>query len=248
VNQELDFRLKRQRIVMPSVRHASVSPDGIGYLQITQFSDPTAKEFAETLARLEKQGMRALVLDLRNNPGGLLTSAIDVCDEFFQPNELIAYTQGRTPASREDFKAAGRHPARTYPIAVLVNAGTASAAEIVTGALQDTRRAVVVGERTYGKGSVQSVIELESGEGMRLTTARYYTPSGRVIHGHGVEPQAVVEISDDDESKLRLQQSRIDLPSVAEFTERFGFAPIGDVQLQTAEELLAGVLAVRAGK
>lgn len=247
-SRELDFKLKRQMIVMPSVRNASLRSDGIGYLQITQFSEPTGEEFASTLARLEKSGLRALVIDLRNNPGGLLTAAIDVCNEFFDRNELVVYTQGRTPDSRENFKADGKHPPRVYPIAVLVNGDTASAAEIVSGALQDTRRAVIVGERTFGKGSVQSVIEMDNGEGMRLTTARYYTPSGRVIHEHGVEPQAEVEISEDDASKLRLQQSRSELHLTEDFPERFGFAPIEDVQLEAAEEVLTGLLAVRDPK
>ena len=247
-SKELEFKLRRQRILMPSVRNASLRSDGIGYLQITQFSEPTGSEFAATLARMEKQGMHALVIDLRNNPGGLLTSAIEVCNEFFDSNELVVYTQGRTPDSRESFKADGKHPPRTYPIALLVNGGTASAAEIVAGAMKDTGRAVVVGERTFGKGSVQSVIEMDNGEGMKLTTARYYTPSGRVIHEHGINPQAEVEISEDDESKLRLQQSREELNDAAEFSERFGFAPIEDIQLGVAEEVLNGLLAVRSTK
>jgi len=247
-NRELDFKLRRQLILMPSVRNASLRSDGIGYLQITQFSEPTGSEFAETLSRMEKQGLRALVIDLRNNPGGLLTSAIEVCNEFFDHNELVVYTQGRTPESREKFNAEGKHPARTYPIALLVNGGTASAAEIVAGAMQDTKRAVIVGERTFGKGSVQSVIEMDNGEGMKLTTARYFTPSGRVIHEHGVEPQAVVEISADDESKLSLQQSRIEIEDTADFPQRFGFTPIEDVQLKAAEEVLTGLLAVRGAK
>jgi len=247
-SRELDFRLKRQRIQMPSVRNISLRSDGIGYLQITQFSEPTGSEFASALARLEHQGLRALVIDLRNNPGGLLNAAIDVCNEFFDRNELVVYTQGRTKDSRENFKADGKHPRRTYPIAVLVNGGTASAAEIVAGALQDTHRAVIVGERSFGKGSVQSVIEMNDGEGMRLTTARYYTPSGRVIHEHGVQPQAEVEISEDDESKLRLQQSRDELNETEDFSERFGFPPIDDVQLKAAEEVLTGLLVVRSPK
>ncbi len=247
-NRELDFKLKRQLIQLPSVRNASMRSDGIGYLQITQFSEPTGSEFADTLTRMEKQDMRALVIDLRNNPGGLLTSAIDVCNEFFERNELVVYTQGRKPDSRESFKADGKHPPRAYPIAVLVNGGTASAAEIVSGAMQDTKRAVIVGERTFGKGSVQSVLEMDNGEGMKLTTARYYTPHGRVIHEHGVEPQVELEISDDDESKLRLQQSRLELNEKADFSERFGFAPIEDVQLRAAEEVLVGLLAVRGVK
>lgn len=244
-DRELDFKLKRERILLDSVRNGSLRSDGIGYLQITQFSEHTGEEFADTIDQMEKQGMKALVIDLRNNPGGLLDAAIEVCSEFFDHNELVVYTQGRTPDSRQNFTADGKHPRRTYPIAILINGGTASAAEIVSGAMKDTKRAVIVGERSFGKGSVQSVIELGNGEGMRLTTARYYTPSGISIHERGVAPQVEVEISEDDEAKLRLQQSRVDLNAPAEFADRFGFQPVEDVQLQAAEEVLTGVLAAR---
>jgi len=241
----LDFTLQRERIRLKSVRLASVGSDGIGYVQITQFSERTGREFAEALAALEQQGLQALVLDLRSNPGGLLDAAVEVCESFFARGELIVYTQGRTPASREEFTARGRHPARAYPIAVLVNGGTASAAEIVAGALKDTKRAVVVGERTFGKGSVQSVFELRDGEGLRLTTARYYTPAGLTIHERGISPQVELEVSPDDEARVRLQQSRAGDYPPAEFAERFGFAPIEDVQRQAAEEILRGLLALR---
>lgn len=245
LERELEFRLKRQRILMNSVRNVGLRPDGLGYLQITQFSEKTGQEFAAALAQLEKQGLRGLILDLRNNPGGLLDAAVAVCEQFFQPGELIAYTQGRTPESRENFLAEVGHPPRTYPVAILINGGTASAAEIVSGAMRDTQRAVIVGERSFGKGSVQSVIELQNGEGLRLTTARYYTPSGITLHEKGVTPHVEIELSDDDESKLRLQQSRADLAAPAEFADRFGFAPVEDVQLQAAAEVLTGVLAAR---
>ena len=245
LDRELEFRLKRQRILMNSVRNVGLRPDGLGYLQITQFSEKTGQEFAAALAQLEKQGLRGLILDLRNNPGGLLDAAIAVCEQFFEPGELIAYTQGRTPESRENFRAEATHPLRRYPVAILINGGTASAAEIVSGAMRDTQRAVIVGERSFGKGSVQSVIELQNGEGLRLTTARYYTPSGITLHEKGVTPHVEIELSDDDESKLRLQQSRADLAAPAEFADRFGFTPVEDVQLQAAAEVLTGVLAAR---
>ena len=247
-NRTIDFKIKRERIHLDSVRNPSVGANGIGYLQITQFSERTGEEFTQALTGLEKQGLRALVIDLRNNPGGLLDAAIDVCDQFFDKGELIAYTQGRTPESREDFKAEGSHSKRTYPVAILVNGGTASAAEIVSGAMKDTRRAVIVGEKTFGKGSVQSVIELQNGEGLRLTTARYYTPSGITIHQKGIAPQVELEIPAEDEARLRLQQSRTDLVAPAEFSDRFGFQPIEDVQLTAAEEVLAGVLAEKEAK
>ncbi len=244
-DRTMDFTLKRERIRLNSVRNAALGPGGVGYLQITQFSERTGREFATALAQLERQGLRALVVDLRNNPGGLLDAAVDVCDAFFNPGELIVYTQGRAAKSREEFTALGKHPPRNYPIAVLVNGGTASAAEIVAGALKDTRRAVVVGERTFGKGSVQSVFELRDGEGLRLTTARYYTPGGLTIHEKGISPQVELEVPPDDEVRVRLQQSRADILQPAEFAERFGFEPIEDVQRQAAGELLAGVLAMR---
>ncbi|HVU18732.1 MAG TPA: S41 family peptidase [Candidatus Didemnitutus sp.] len=245
-NKELDFKLKRQKILLHSVRNTAIRSDGIGYLQITQFSEHTGEEFAQALEQLEKQGMKALIIDLRNNPGGLLDAAIDVCGEFFDRGELVVYTQGRTADSRQDYRADGKHPHRSYPIAVIVNGGTASAAEIVTGAMKDTKRAVIVGERSFGKGSVQSVIDLQNGEGMHLTTARYFTPSGVTIHEHGVAPQVEVEMSADDESKLRLQESRTDVADPAEFADHFGFKPIEDLQLDAASEVLSGLLALRA--
>ena len=249
VAHPLDFVLKRERIRLDSVRNATRYPGGIGYLEITQFSERTGEEFTKALTGLEQQGIKALVIDLRNNPGGLLDAAIDVCNQFFDRDEIIVYTQGRTPETRENFRADGTHAPRNYPVAILVNGGTASAAEIVSGAMKDTKRAVIVGEKTFGKGSVQSILELQNGEGLRLTTARYYTPSGITIHEKGIQPHVEVEISADDESKLRLQESRPDLTAPAEFNDRFGFQRIDDPQLDAAREVLTGVLAVRgAGK
>ncbi|HVZ63045.1 MAG TPA: S41 family peptidase [Lacunisphaera sp.] len=246
--QTIDFRLKRERIKLDSVRNVSLGSDGIGYLQLTQFSERTGEEFKEALAGLEKRGMRALVIDLRGNPGGLLDAAVDVCNQFFDKGELIVYTQGRTRDSREEYTADGEHPPRHYPIALLVDGNTASAAEVVSGAMKDTKRAVIVGEKTFGKGSVQTVLDLRNGEGMRLTTARYYTPSGVTIHEKGIQPQVEIEISADDEAKVRLQQARMDLANPADFAGRFGFQPIEDVQLEAAREVLRGVLAERERK
>jgi carboxyl-terminal processing protease len=247
-DREVSYTLKRERIRLRSVRNTEITGDGIGYLQITQFSERTGDEFEAALKELEKRGMRALVLDLRNNPGGLVDAAVNVCDEFFDKGELIAYTQGRTPESREEFRSEGRHTRRTYPIAVLVNGGTASAAEIVSGALKDTQRAVIVGEKTFGKGSVQSIMELQNGEGLRLTTARYYTPSGITIHEKGILPQVELEMSADDEARLRVQQSRTDVAAPSEFADRFGFTPVEDTQRNAATEVLRGVLATRGAR
>ena len=247
VGREIDFLLQRQHILLNSVRNTGLRTDGLGYLQITQFSEHTGEEFAAALKTLEARGLRALIIDLRNNPGGLLDAAIDVCGEFFDQNELIVFTQGRTPESRQEYKADGKHPPRHFPIALLVNGGTASAAEIVSGAMRDTHRAVIVGEKTFGKGSVQSVIGLQNGEGMRLTTARYYTPSGVTIHEKGITPHVELEMTADDESKISLQQTRADLTNPAEFAERFGFTPVEDTQRHAAEEVLVGLLALPPG-
>lgn len=243
-NRNFDYTVHRERIQLSSVRLTSVLPGNVGYLQITQFSDRTGDEFQKALAGLEQDGITSLIIDLRNNPGGLLEAAIAVCDEFFEPGELIAYTQGRTPETRENHFARGNHPKRTYPIAILVNGGTASAAEIVAGAMRDTKRAVIVGEKTFGKGSVQSVIELDNGEGLRLTTARYYTPSGVTIHEKGISPQAEIEIATDDEARLRVQQTRADDGDTEDPKDK----PLADVQLSAAEEILAGVLAAEGAR
>jgi carboxyl-terminal processing protease len=239
--------LKREHVVPETVVYEREGD--VAVIRMYGFNAETSGSLEHEIERAEQEigdDLVGYILDLRNNPGGLLDAAIDVCNEFFEDGELIVYTQGRTPETREDFNADNGHHRRTYPIAILVNGGTASAAEIVSGAMKDTKRAVIVGEKTFGKGSVQSIIELENGEGLRLTTARYYTPSGITIHEKGIQPQVELEISADDESKLRLQQSRPDLTEPVEFNERFGFQRIEDLQLNAAEEVLQGVLAARA--
>jgi len=166
---------------------------------------------------------------------------VDVAEPFFRKGELIVYTQGRRPKDREDFRAETEGEPLTLPVAVLINAGSASAAEIVAGALKDTGRAVIVGERSFGKGSVQSIFKLKNGEGLRLTTARYYTPSGVTIHEKGIEPQIEVVMTPEEDDELRLQRNRSDLSDPKEFAARFGFTPIEDRQLQAAIEVLKGV-------
>ena len=178
VREALTLTLTRERIRIESVRGTRVLADGVGYVQLTEFSEHTGRQLRLALARLGEQGIRALVLDLRNNPGGLLEAAVEVAQPFFREGELIVETRGRRPQDNERFRAAAGGAPWSLPIAVLVNAGSASAAEIVAGALKDAGRAVVVGERTFGKGSVQSIFKLREGEGLRLTTARYFTPAG----------------------------------------------------------------------
>lgn len=239
--QTLNLELVREIIKIESVRGVRVLEDGIGYIQLTEFSDHTAEQFRRALENLLRQGVHSLIVDLRNNPGGLLDAAVDVVEPFFRKKELIVYTKGRKPTDREEFRAQTDGPTVSLPLAVLINAGSASAAEIVTGALKDTHRAIVVGERSFGKGSVQSVFKLEHGEGLRLTTARYYTPSGATIHERGIAPHVEVVMTPEEDNKLARQRARADITDAAAFKERFGFEPIVDRQLDTAIAMLKGV-------
>jgi carboxyl-terminal processing protease len=239
--ETLNFDLVREVIKIESVRGVRVLEDGIGYVQLTEFSDHTAAQFRRALDNLLRQGVHSLVVDLRNNPGGLLDAAVDVVEPFFRKKELIVYTRGRKPGDREEFRAKTDGPTVSLPVAVLINAGSASAAEIVTGALKDTGRAIVVGERSFGKGSVQSVFKLENGEGLRLTTARYYTPGGATIHERGITPHVEVVMTPEEDTKLARQRARPDITDAAAFKERFGFEPIVDRQLETALAMLQGV-------
>ncbi|MEN9633851.1 MAG: hypothetical protein RL077_2255 [Verrucomicrobiota bacterium] len=237
----LNLTLVREIIKVKSVRGARVLAAGMGYLQLIDFSEHTAEQFRSALGDLLREGATSLILDLRNNPGGLLDAAVEVAEPFFKKGELIVYTKGRKPSDREDFKAEADGPPLALPLVILINAGSASAAEIVTGALKDTSRAVVVGERSFGKGSVQSVFKLEHGEGLRLTTARYYTPSGAIIHEQGIAPHVEVVMTNEEDSQLARQRSRADITDPLLFKERFGFGPIADRQLEAAVAVLRGL-------
>ena len=240
----LTFKLQREVIKVPSVRGARVLDTGagprIGYVRVTQFSEPTGKEFARAVADLEKQGMDALVLDLRFNPGGLLTAAVDVAGEFMPSGSLVAYTEGRSAAAERRYLAPGKgHKARSYPLAVLVNGASASGAEIVAGALKDTGRALLVGEKTFGKGSVQSVISLPDGSAVRLTTAHYFTPGKQPIHEKGVIPHIRATMSSDDEARLLALRRQDELP---EGSKKEEILEVDDVPMQRAVDALRGVL------
>src|SRR5438045_6201344 len=178
-------------------------PFKIGYIRLIQFNEPTAEELSKALDELQKQGMEALILDLRNNPGGLLNSAVDVCAQFLPPNTKVVSTQGRVPSQQHDYSTSAAPKSRpTFPMVLLVNEGSASGAAIVAGALKDLHRAVVVGETTFGKGSVQNVMQLPDGSAVRLTTAKYYTPSKQVIQGKGGTPNIRVTMTAEQERSL----------------------------------------------
>ncbi len=188
-----ELTLVREIIEVKSVKSKDLG-DGIAYIRVSSFQERTGKDLLKAIEQLGQNGMSAMVLDLRNNPGGLLNQAVHVTDLFLDKGQLIVYTEGRI--KNQDLRFSAEHGAQIpkVPIVVLVNGGSASASEIVAGALQDWKRAVVLGTKTFGKGSVQTVIPLSDGSGLRLTTAKYFTPKGRSIHGTGLLPDIVVEV------------------------------------------------------
>ncbi len=240
-HQTMNLTLVREVIKIESVRDVRIIGDGVGYVQLTEFSEHTGEQFGNALDKLLHDGATSLIIDLRNNPGGLLDAAVDVAEPFFKKGELIVYTEGRKASDHEEYRADLDGDPLTLPTVVLINAGSASAAEIVTGALKDTGRAVVVGERSFGKGSVQSVFKLNNGEGLRLTTAKYYTPAGVSIHEKGITPNVEVVMTPEEDNKLARQRSRPDITDPADFKARFGFEPIVDRQLDTALAVLKAI-------
>ncbi len=190
----LKITITRDTIKVKSVRARDLG-DGFGYLRVSQFQSRTGENLTEAIEKLKKDNdgkLNGLVLDLRNNPGGVLNAAVEVSDAFLETG-LIVYTQGRIADSEMKFNATPRRVLDGAPLVVLVNGGSASASEIVAGALQDHKRAVIIGTRTFGKGSVQTILPLNEKTALKLTTARYYTPSGRSIQAEGVTPDIILE-------------------------------------------------------
>lgn len=186
-----EFTIFRDIIPLQSVHSLSLEP-GLAYIRITNFQSQTTEELKEALeTQNEETAIKGLILDLRNNPGGLLDQAISVSDIFLEEG-LVVYTKGRIPEQNMTFQAHANNGKNTYPLIILVNEGSASASEIVAGAIQDHKRGVIVGTTTFGKGSVQTILPLPGGSGLRLTTARYYTPNGRSIQATGIIPDVEV--------------------------------------------------------
>jgi carboxyl-terminal processing protease len=214
VDKPLKLVVTRAVIKVTSVKSRVLEP-GFGYLRITNFQSKTADALAKALKELRKENsgsLRGLVLDLRNNPGGVLNAAVSVSDAFLDDG-LIVYTQGRAADSKLEFRATDDDVLDGAPMVVLVNGGSASASEIVAGALQDHQRAIIMGSKTFGKGSVQTILPMKNTTAIKLTTARYFTPSGRSIQAEGIEPDIVL-------GNLRLQAS-----------EESGFEPLKEADL-----------------
>ena len=197
----LDVTMVRDVIRVQSVRSRTLEP-GYGYIRLAQFQERSDRDMQRALEKLaaEKGGIKGLVLDLRNNPGGLLTQAVRVSDMFLESG-LIVYTEGRIDSQKQKYFAQKDGTWTDFPIVVLVNGGSASASEIVAGALQDHKRAVVLGTKTFGKGSVQTILPLDDNSALRLTTARYFTPNGRSIQATGIVPDINVDNAPTQEGK-----------------------------------------------
>ena len=190
----LYFTLKRAIIKIESIKEPFIIKSKIGYIRIADFQKNTARDLDRALKSLLKKRMKALILDLRNNPGGLLKSSVDVSEKFLERGKVVVTTKGRIKQQNVVFISKAFRIYNNFPIVVLINQGSASASEIVAGALRDNKRAVTIGNKSFGKGSVQTVIPMRDGSALRLTTSYYHTPSGAIIHEKGIIPDIEVDI------------------------------------------------------
>ena len=224
--EPFDLTITREDIPIVTVTDEKMLENNIGYFRITEMTAKTIEELDKTLADLSKQGMKSLIIDLRNDPGGLLFTAIDICKRFIGNKKLIVYTQGRR-FPKQEFLADETAMYPDIPIMVLVNRGSASGAEIVAGCLQDHKRAIVIGMQTFGKGSVQSLLPLEGDASLRLTTQKYYTPSGRCIHRDensktwGIMPDIVIDVSRETEIALQKQEFDMEIANAKDRDKKY---------------------------
>jgi carboxyl-terminal processing protease len=246
-NQVQEYKLTRSVINVDMVKDINgkkefpLSENKIGYVRLVQFGEKTSDDLEAALRTLRKQGMQGLVLDLRWNPGGLLEQAVDVCEKFLPRGQLVVTTEGRNAAQNSSRYANGHgDELKGMPMVVLINLGSASASEIVAGCLQDVKRAIIMGEKSFGKGSVQSILPLQDGSALRLTTAKYYTPSHKVIHEEGITPDVPVAMSDDEDRDIALQRAPGGLESLSE-KDRQRAVNARDPQLERAMDLLKAI-------
>ncbi|OGV51752.1 MAG: hypothetical protein A2017_10455 [Lentisphaerae bacterium GWF2_44_16] len=235
--------IERAVIEVSPVKGPKIIDSGIGYIRLTQFSVPLPEKLDEALASLKKKNMRALILDLRGNPGGLMGAAIQVCSRFIEEGKVVVSTAGRKESEKQDFRSLYCDKTLDIPMLVLVDGNSASAAEIVAGCLQDHKRAVLLGEKTFGKASIQSLVPLGDKSAVRLTTGKYFTPDKKLIHGIGIQPDIKVKIPEADEMKLAVQRSN----HPGEIAPNISNA-VRDVQLQRAVEVLKGICVYSAKK
>jgi carboxyl-terminal processing protease len=245
-----DYALARAEVQLDMVKDIDghkefpLGENQIGYVRIAEFGDQTSVELEDALEKLEGQGMKALILDLRGNPGGLLDEAVGVCQKFLPHGQLIVSTEGRETVDKYFAKGDGDE-LKGVPMVILVNLDSASASEIVTGCLQDLHRAYIIGEKTFGKGSVQTIFPLDDGSALKLTVAKYYTPSHRVIHEHGITPDSIVPVTDFEDWALALQHTLGGVESLPT-GEQAKVRKVHDIQLERAQDLLKGILIYNA--
>lgn len=255
----LDFKIVREIIKIKDIKYPQILEDNIAYVRLAEFRENSAKELRKAVNILKEAGADSLILDLRNNPGGLLYSAIDITDFFIPRGEMIVSTRGRHKDQDMETYSQGSNAEKIldWPIVVLINKGSASGSEILAGALKDNKRAVILGEQSFGKGSVQSVLPLPDGSGLRLTTSKYFTPSGVCIHGIGIKPDIIVEriyVEEDEHDKkdkeLEDLFDKVELKSNGESGElteekkienEFRAKLLEDNQVQSAISVLKGI-------
>lgn len=240
------FALTRAVIQMDMVKDINgqkifpVDENQIGYLRITQFGEKTGEELEAALNKLKAQHLKGLIVDLRWNPGGLLDQAVEVCQKFLPSGQLVVSTEGRHTMEKYFAHGTGDE-LKNIPVVLLVNLNSASAAEIVTGCLQDLHRAVILGEKTFGKGSVQTIFPLEGGVALKLTVAKYYTPSHKVIHERGIVPDIYVPLTDTEEAAVLVKRTPGGVDSLPE-KDRATVLGARDAQMDRAEDLLRGLI------
>jgi len=244
----LEFKITREIIKIQDIKEAKVLEDKIGYVRLTVFQETTSKDLAAALDKIKKAGADSLILDLRNNPGGLLDIAVKATENFLPAGKLIVSTKGRDAKQDLVFKSHGGDTAYlNWPMVVLINEGSASGSEILAGALQDNQRAIILGTKSFGKGSVQTVIPLPDGSALRLTTSKYFTPNNRSIQGVGIVPDVVVEEergTDTKEKGISLEEVFEKLeksPAQPEATEKSTQDYKNDVQIKRAIDLIKGI-------
>ncbi|MDD5690649.1 MAG: S41 family peptidase [Candidatus Omnitrophica bacterium] len=225
----IDFKITRDIIKIKDIKQARILEDGVGYIRLTEFRENTLKDLNNALSNLSKQNMSALIIDLRNNPGGLLDVAVKIAGKFIPADKMIAYTKGRKQEQNFEFFSDSKNAILDLPLVILINEGSASGSEIVAGVLQDYKRAIIIGKKSFGKGSVQTVIPLGDGSALRLTTSHYFTPSGKIIHGKGVTPDILVEAAEDTDNKIENKKD-------GKLDEIFKTIELGDKKNKSSEE------------
>lgn len=236
----LEFEMERAVIKIESITAVQLLENQIGYVRISEFQERTGEDLQKGVQSLQEKNLEGLILDLRSNPGGLLQASVDVANLFVKKGSLIVSTKGRKPTQNMTFTAK-QDAVFHMPLIVMVNGGSASAAEIVAGAIQDLKRGIIVGEKSFGKGSVQSVIPLKDGSALKLTTAKYFTPSGKTIQSVGIQPDVVVELSVEETLNLKKHWRK-------KHEKEDDKAAPADRQLQTAINLLKGIKIFEAAK